>query len=260
MSHLASFNEFPWVGLIPAAGQASRLAPLPCSKELLPIGFQETASGVRPKVISHYLLDLFSNAGIRKLHVVLKKGKWDIPAYYGSGEQLGLSLSYVLTESPHGAPYTLDSAHAFVQQHNVAIGFPDMLYKPAHALKTLKTTLMSSPADVVLGLFPALAPERSDMVAFTPDGTVTRIDVKPAHTTLVFSWALAVWSPVMTDFMHAFLAKHPEPQAEIFLGHVLTGAIQAGLNVTSVCFDDGYFMDAGTPEGLEQALQEAARR
>ena len=47
------------VGLIPAAGRATRLAPLPCSKELVPIGFQTAADGAdrRPKPVSQYLLD-----------------------------------------------------------------------------------------------------------------------------------------------------------------------------------------------------------
>ena len=47
------------VGLIPAGGQATRLAPLPCSKELYPIGFRfaEADHSLRPKVVSHYLLE-----------------------------------------------------------------------------------------------------------------------------------------------------------------------------------------------------------
>ena len=53
------------VGLIPAAGRAERLGPLPCSKELLPIGFRETPRGPAPKVAGHYLLERFRAAGVR---------------------------------------------------------------------------------------------------------------------------------------------------------------------------------------------------
>src|SRR5687767_13356160 len=49
----------PLLGLIPAAGRAERLGPLPCSKELLPIGFRETPRGPSPKVAGHYLLERF---------------------------------------------------------------------------------------------------------------------------------------------------------------------------------------------------------
>ena len=50
------------IGLVPAAGRATRIQPLPCSKELLPVGFQATGrldddQALRPKVVSHYLLE-----------------------------------------------------------------------------------------------------------------------------------------------------------------------------------------------------------
>ncbi len=35
-------KESEVIGLIPAGGQAKRLSPLPCSKELYPIGFERT--------------------------------------------------------------------------------------------------------------------------------------------------------------------------------------------------------------------------
>jgi glucose-1-phosphate thymidylyltransferase len=43
------------VGLIPAGGHAKRIAPLPCSKELYPVGFRAVDDGrsLRPKVVCH---------------------------------------------------------------------------------------------------------------------------------------------------------------------------------------------------------------
>ena len=56
------------IGLIPAAGQSRRLQPLPCSKEVLPIGFHVDArtGQLAPKVVGHYLLEKFRAAGIRR--------------------------------------------------------------------------------------------------------------------------------------------------------------------------------------------------
>ena len=47
------------IGLLPASGKTSRIAPLPCGKELYPIGFRsvDRKGSVRPKVVSHYLLE-----------------------------------------------------------------------------------------------------------------------------------------------------------------------------------------------------------
>lgn len=57
------------IGLLPAAGQATRIAPLPGSKELYPIGFRSVEGGsLRPKVVCHYLLEKMRLAGIRKAY------------------------------------------------------------------------------------------------------------------------------------------------------------------------------------------------
>ena len=47
------------IGLVPAAGQGTRISPLPCSKELYPVGFRQVdeKGTVQPKVVCHYLLE-----------------------------------------------------------------------------------------------------------------------------------------------------------------------------------------------------------
>ena len=84
------------VGLVPAGGRAERIAPLPCSKELFPIGFQMMKGNAqsRPKVVCQYLLEKFQLAGITQAYLVLRKGKWDIPAYFGHGELVNMHLGY----------------------------------------------------------------------------------------------------------------------------------------------------------------------
>jgi len=69
-----SYSEV--VAVIPAAGMATRLAPLPCSKELIPIGFGAIGQEkkFRPKVVSHYLLEMFKLARIKKAYIVLHSG------------------------------------------------------------------------------------------------------------------------------------------------------------------------------------------
>jgi glucose-1-phosphate thymidylyltransferase len=62
------------VGIVPAAGQATRISPLPCSKELYPIALRRGQSGARPKVVSHYLFEHMRQAGIRKAYVILREG------------------------------------------------------------------------------------------------------------------------------------------------------------------------------------------
>ena len=86
------------VGLIPAAGQAKRLQPFPCSKELFPVGFtKDPRTGMpRPKVASQYLLEKFKTAGVSKTFIVIREGKWDIPHYFQEGMGVGMSLAYLV--------------------------------------------------------------------------------------------------------------------------------------------------------------------
>src|SRR6185295_14257441 len=100
----------PLFGLIPAAGRALRLGPLPCSKELLPIGFRRTASGLAPKVAGHYLLESFHAAGIERIFMVLHEAKGDVPRYFGTGELAQVSLAYLTVPGSRGVPETLDRA------------------------------------------------------------------------------------------------------------------------------------------------------
>ena len=87
------------VAVLPAAGRSLRLAPLPCSKEILPVGLQAMAGqGPRLRVVSHYLLECLHKADIRMGYIVIRQGKWDIPAYW-EGEGNGRDESCLCCDS-----------------------------------------------------------------------------------------------------------------------------------------------------------------
>ena len=92
----------PVVGVIAAAGRATRLAPLPCSKELLPIGVHREPAALRgrPKAVSQYLLERMRAAGARRVFFVVRGGKFDIADYYGDGSRLKLSIAYLMMNEP----------------------------------------------------------------------------------------------------------------------------------------------------------------
>ena len=82
------------VGIIPAAGTATRLSPLPCSKEILPVGMEQWGDKPyrRPKVAIQYLLDAMREAGIKKTYLIIRNNKWDIPAFLGDGNAVTYSI------------------------------------------------------------------------------------------------------------------------------------------------------------------------
>jgi glucose-1-phosphate thymidylyltransferase len=250
------FRSLEIIGLLPAGGQATRLAPLPMSKELYPIGFRSDQTGMRPKVVSHYLLEKMRSAGVRKAFFILRPGKWDIPQYYGDGSLLNMHLGYLTIHVPYGVPYTLNQAYPFVQEAMIALGFPDILFEPADAFVELVKHQEKTQADVMLGLFPTENYQKAGMVDFEPEsGQVFQIIEKPQQTHLRYMWAIALWTPRFTEFLHHFLQTHT-PGRELPIGDVIQAAIAAGLSVNAVPFPQGSYRDIGTPDDLMQAIRD----
>jgi glucose-1-phosphate thymidylyltransferase len=246
------------VGLVPAAGRSTRIAPLPCSKELFPVGFRSVpgASGpeMRPKVVCHYLLEAMQRAGVGRAYLVLREGKWDIPAYLREGTLVGMRLAYVVTDSPHGPPYSLDAAYPFVRDSLVVFGFPDILLSPPELYVRLLERQTATGADAVLALFPAVDTGKVDMIDVEERGRVLGIRIQPERTELRHTWMSAVWTPAFTEFLHEHLARDARPDGrELSVGEVL-GAAARHLHVDSVLFATGTYLDIGTPDGLVQAV------
>jgi glucose-1-phosphate thymidylyltransferase len=247
------------VGLLPAAGYASRLAPLPCSKELYPVGYRLVGaeSERRPKVVCHYLLEKMQAAGITKAYIVIREGKWDIPAYLRDGGMLEMDLAYLITVLPFGPAYTLDAAYPFVQDTVVAFGFPDILFAGDHAFQQLLSEQGMDEADVVLGLFPGDQPHLMDMVELDDRNWVRDIVIKPRQTELRYSWDIAVWTPAFTEFLHQYIAAHKASAAaspELSVGEVIQAAIRQKLRVKGMQVSEEPYLDIGTPQGLEKAF------
>jgi glucose-1-phosphate thymidylyltransferase len=244
------------LGLIPAAGKAERLGRLPCSKELLPIGFRETPQGPALKVACHYLLERFRAAGIRKTLMVLHESKWDVARYFGTGEMADISLAYLSIPGSRSVPETLSYAAPWVGDSIVALGFPDCLFEPADAYARLLERHAVTGADLVLGLFPTERCQTTDMVEHAPDGRVRRIEVRPEATALRYNWLLAVWGPAFTRFLGEAVSDSVG-EDELQIGAVVRAALEAGLHVQGVEFPDGWYRDIGTPGDLAAAMREA---
>jgi glucose-1-phosphate thymidylyltransferase len=257
------------VGLIPAAGRGKRIAPLPCSKELYPIGFRHDAHGeLRPEVASAHLIDKFRHAGITRTFIILREGKWDIPAYFGDGRNAGVDLAYVVIEGSIGPPDTLDRAYPFVAGQHVAFGFPDILFGPDDVFTRLLEHQRQADAQIVLGCYPAHDVRQLDMLDIDAHGTIRAVHLKPQSSSLVFSWICAVWSPEFSRFMHEHVererATHArnaqaysgiDPQGDLPVGAVIKAAVEQGMRVHGVTFPDERFIDIGTPESLIHALK-----
>lgn len=241
------------------------------SKELFPIGFGSVEGRrFRPKVVSHYLLERMASAGVREAFFIIRPGKWDIPAYFGDGSAIGIRLAYLTVHVPFGVPFTLNQAFPFVRYGTIAVGFPDILFWPENAYDGLLRRLWDSGADVVLGLFPTHEPSQVGIVDVDDRGLVRGLYEKSTLTHLPFMWAMAVWKPEFTAFLHEFVeaelrirrdqqSAHGQndfqPRSELPIGDVIHAAIQSGMRVEAEAFPEGHYIDIGTPENLAKAIQ-----
>ena len=121
-------------------------------------------------------------ANISRVFIILSKGKWDIPAYFGDGKALDMNLAYLTIDLSYGVPYTLDQAYPFVRNHLVALGFPDVLLKPQDSFIRLLNKQMETNSDVVLGLCLTDQPHKMDVVNLKKNGNIKAISVKPSKS------------------------------------------------------------------------------
>lgn len=245
------------IALVPAAGYGRRMGRIPCSKELLPIGWSAGEGGERTappdgKALAEHLLERLVQGGVRRALVLLREGKWDIPARLRNGHEWGIELAYLVLQPTASAVETLDAANPWVGEATIALGFPDIVFQPDDAFLRLLRAQRNRSADVVLGLFPNRQPERSDMVETAEDGSVERILIKQPDHGLPYAWSIAVWTPTFTTYLHRFRADHrhaPTPR-ELYVGDVVQAAIDDGLYVAAEIFEQGASADLGTPEAL----------
>jgi len=246
------------IAIIPAAGLASRLPGITGSKEMIPVGtrIDPVSNTIEPKPVCLNLIEKYQNAGIKKCFIILRNGKWDIPQYFGSGDCFNMDLGYLMMGLPYGTAYTIDQAYPHVKHATVALGFPDILFSPDDGYAKLLKKSETTNADVVLGLFPANKPEKTDMVEIDSNNNVLNIVIKPKQTSLEFTWGIAVWKPSFSQYLHDYLTeqKRNETDPELHIGHVIQAAIGSGLTVVAEMVSDEAFLDIGTPDDLSRAI------
>lgn len=218
------------IGIVPAAGRAERLQPLPCSKEVYPIGG-------RP--VMDYVVERLRAADCRELRVVTRPDKADVVEH---ARELGADV--VLGEPPTLAASVALGLRGLADSDVVLVGLPDTLWEPIDGYVQLLEHLGEGP-DAVLGVFESDEPERSDVVVLDEQGAVRRVHVKEADPPGNLVWGCFAARVAAL----AGLERCPTP------GHYFAGLAVAG-TVQAVCFP-GPMIDIGTPEALAAAEERA---
>lgn len=251
------------VGIVPAAGQAKRMAQIPWSKELFPVGYLELAvenTPVRsPKPVAMHVIERMLAAGTERILMIISRGKWDLPNYFGDGAEFSTQFAYLIQNDLRGLPIALNLAKDWVEGATVLFGMPDTIIYPEDAFVQLLEAHRSRRSDLTLGLFPTTTPERFGMVSFDDQDRMVYTVDKPAETDLEYLWGIGCWGPVFTDFLAQYVRSLPDSDVEVLLADVFQAALNSGLRVFVTPFKDGEYIDIGTPDDLANAVARFSR-
>jgi len=247
------------VAVIPAAGRARRLGDsVPGSKEVADVGGEP---------VCVHLLRRLAVAGVSQAIVVLGDGKWDVPETLLGYRSLGVDLAYVVIGNSPSELHSVAAGLPFANERLVALGYPDILLEPRDAFSALLDCQSRTNADLVLGVFPTDRPEKVDMVVLDSDLRPVEVVIKQPDRGLRYSWSIAVWTSRFSSYLVNFLAEVEEGRAddpsglaprEPSVGDVVQAALDEDLAVEAVVFDQGGYLDVGTPDDLAEARRLAA--
>lgn len=228
-------------GIIPAAGNGTRIQPLAFSKELLPVGGAE-----RPRAVSEYLLERMVIAGADKVCFVISPWKYDILRYYG-GNYGRAHLAYAIQSEPLGLCDAIFRALPLIgADEQVVVGLPDTVWFPDHALRALPDGRLS------FLLFPVERPELFDSVLTDAAGRVREIRVKADDPGGEWIWGAFKLPGRVLGELHALWRARG--RRDEFIGTLVMAWLAQGGEVLGVRAGTGY-VDVGTLHGYREAMR-----
>ena len=231
-------------GIIPAAGQGSRMQPLAFSKELLPVGSRREGDRDRPRAVSEYLVERLVLGGADKLCFVISPGKSDILEYYGGGV---FSARAFYSVQPHasGLCDAIFCALPLIDRdQQVVVGLPDTVWFPDDALRSLPDDELS------FLLFPVERPELFDAVLLDGD-RVVRIEVKSPSPASHWVWGAFKLTGAILAELHALWCARD--QRDEYVGTLVNAWLDAGGRARGIRAGRSY-VDVGTVQGYRQAI------
>jgi dTDP-glucose pyrophosphorylase len=232
-------------GIIPAAGQGSRMQPLAFSKELLPVGSRRDGDRERPRAVSEYLIERLVLGGAEKLCFVISPGKSDILEYYGGGV---FSARVFYSVQPHASGLCdaiFRALPLIAPDEEVLVGLPDTIWFPDDGLARLPSGGMS------FLLFPVERPELFDAVVCDPFDRVLEIQVKQQSASSSWVWgAFKMTGGILAELHALWLARE---QRDEYVGTLVNAWIAQGGRAVGVRAGTSY-VDVGTVRGYREAV------
>lgn len=247
------------IGIIPAAGEGSRLFPYNGGKELLPVGTQHVIINgkkeERPKIVSQYAIEAMAEAGVKHIIIVTRPTKHSLMNLHLDGSQYGVHISYIV-QHPVSMAHSIDLAYDWVKSSTVVMAMPDTIISPDNCIDQLITRHNESGAELSLGLFPAEKPYKSGMIKTDNEDSIIYHEDKPARTDAALMWGVAAWEPSFTQLLHEHIRQAPPTSKEMALGDVFDVMMAQGKSCKAYPIMKGKYYDIGTYDDYKRATLE----
>ena len=232
-------------GIVPAAGQGSRMQPLAFSKELLPVGSRRDGDRDRPRAVSEYLIERLVLGGADKLCVVISPGKSDILEYFGGGVFSARAFYSVQPQAAGLCDAIFTALPLIGPSEQVLVGLPDTIWFPEGALRELPDGELS------FLLFPVEHPELFDAVVLDDADRVREIQVKKPGAASHWVWgAFKMTGAILADLHAHWCARACQDE---YVGTLVTSWLEAGGTARGVRAGRSY-VDVGTVRGYREAI------